>query len=210
MYVPAAFAVTDATLLTRLIRDNAFATLISGGPGADLVASHLPLLYDPARGPHGTLRGHLARANPQVEVIAAGAPLLIVFQGPHAYVSPGWYTGGPAVPTWNYAAIHAYGRPRVLDEAATAALLSELAAVYESGRTPPWRMADQPTGFIAGMMRGIVAFEIPVDRLEGKLKLSQNRSAADRAGVVEGLRAEADSLAGELADLMTATGPTPS
>ncbi|HWK45569.1 MAG TPA: FMN-binding negative transcriptional regulator [Stellaceae bacterium] len=204
MYVPAAFAADDPAELARLIRQNAFATVISTGADG-LIASHVPLLYRPDQGRHGTLVGHLAGPNPQVEAIRAGASMLAIFSGPHAYVSPGWYQTAPAVPTWNYVAVHASGHARALDDAAAAAVVAELAAVYEAGRDPPWRFADQPPAFLAGMLRGIVAFEIPIDRLEGKAKLSQNRGQADRAGVVQGLRAENDPGAQALADLMAAS-----
>jgi len=219
MYIPAAFAVDDPADLTRLIQQNAFATLVSiaadglmaNYPTANYpvasypMASHVPLLYRPEQGPHGTLVGHLARPNPQVEALIAGTPMLAIFSGPHAYISPGWYQAAPAVPTWNYLAVHACGRPRVLEGEAAAETVAELAAVYEAGRAPPWRLADQPPAFIAGMLRGIVAFEMPIDRLEGKAKLNQNRSLADREGAVRGLRAETDPGAHAVADLMAAS-----
>jgi transcriptional regulator len=205
MYIPAAFVETDAQVLAALMRDNAFATLVSAGPGG-MIASHVPLLHDPAGGPSGTLLGHLARPNPQVAALEAGAELLAIFPGPHAYVSPGWYATKPAVPTWNYTAVHAYGRARVLPHEELEPLLRRLSETYEAGRAAPWRFEDQPAGFTGDMMRGIVGFALPIERLEGKAKLSQNRPAADRAGVVAGLTEAGDANSLAIAALMRAGG----
>ena len=185
MYVPKAFREDDVARLHGFIRAWSFALLVTdvdGVPGA----THLPFVLDTAAGPQGRLIGHVARANPHWQAFDGTRQALAVFGGPHAYVSPTWYATSPAVPTWNYAAIHAYGRPRILEgpEAARDAV-TRLVDVHD----PAWRLADQPAEFIAGMLRGIVAFEMPIARLEGKLKLSQNRPAADRPGVVQKLRA---------------------
>jgi transcriptional regulator len=132
-----------------------------------------------------------------------------VFPGPHAYVSPSWYGQHPSVPTWNYVAVHAYGVPRLVEDAGRVrALLGRLVRAFEDGRSTPWRMDSLSDAYLEGMMRGIVAFEIPIDRLEGKAKLSQNRSAADRARVCAGLAAEGDPLARAVADLMAEPDPT--
>jgi transcriptional regulator len=200
MYIPPSFAETDVPTLHALMREYAFATLVTVEDGVP-VASHVPFLLDHDRGPRGTLLGHLARANPQGRSFAGQA--LVVFAGPHAYVSPSWYAGSPNVPTWNYAVVHAYGTPRPIeDPAAVRALIDRLVSVYEGSRRPPWSTAAVPADFADRMFSAIVAFDIPIERLEGKYKLNQNKAPADRAGVIEGLRAEGDPLATAVAALM--------
>lgn len=190
MYVPKHFQTDDPATLSELIRRHGFAVLVTVDNDGLPFVTHQPLLFEPEGGPHGRLLGHIARANPQWQHFANGKPVLAVFQGPHAYISPNWYQVRPAVPTWNYAAVHAYGTPRIVEEpAAVRALLERLARTYEQGNAKPWTLADEPDTFIAGMQRGIVAFEIPISRIEGKLKLSQNRKAVDREGAIAGLRA---------------------
>ncbi|MBV9521829.1 MAG: FMN-binding negative transcriptional regulator [Alphaproteobacteria bacterium] len=204
VYLPKHFAETRRDSLSDIISRYSFATVVTHG-GNGLIASQLPFLYEPAEGPHGTLLCHLARPNPQVEDLRSGGEALVIFAGPHAYVSPSWYEVHPAVPTWNYASVHAYGTPRAIEEpAALVALVDRLSRVYESGRAKPWRLADQPEAYIAGMVRGIIGFSIAVSRIEGKFKLSQNRGAADRRRVVAALREEADPSATEVAELMAA------
>jgi transcriptional regulator len=146
----------------------------------------------------------VARPNPQWRFFAPDRPVLVVFSGAHTYVSPSWYEQHPSVPTWNYVAVHAYGVPRVVqDPGRVRALLERLVRTFEEGRPDPWRMDSLSDTYIEGMMRGIVAFEIPIDRLEGKAKLSQNRSADDRARVRAQLAAaEEDPLANAVAQLM--------
>jgi transcriptional regulator len=186
MYVPAAFAEDRPEVLASFIDANAFATLVTNGEGG-LIASHIPLLFDRQR---RMLTGHLARPNPQTAHLVDGAEALAIFTGPHAYVSPRWYATAPAVPTWNYTAVHAYGRVRrIEDRAGLAAIVSSLAEIYEAGAEKPWRFGDMPESFVQGMLKGIVGFELEITRLEGKYKLSQNRSLKDRAGVVEALEA---------------------
>jgi len=204
MYVPGSFAEKDLTALHQLIRRNAFATLVTVGDDSAPVASHVPFLLDAERGANGTLLGHLARANPQWRSFGQDE-VLVIFQGPHAYVSPTWYAGGDNVPTWNYAVAHAYGRPRLLEEAeAVRGVIERLVEVYEGGRSPAWSTRSVPAEFVERLLGAIVAFEIPIGRLEGKFKFNQNKSAADRAGVVSALRAEGGALEAELADLMAA------
>jgi transcriptional regulator len=202
MYRPAEFREDDRGALYALIRAHGFATLVTVADGAPF-ASHLPLLLDEA---HGALLGHVARANPQWRHFGPGEAVAI-FQGPHGYVSPSWYATAPAVPTWDYVAVHAYGRPRVIeDPAAVRRLLARLVASAESALPAPWSL-DLPEDFLARMVHGIVAFEMPLDRLAGKRKLSQNRSPADRAGVVAGLRAAGnDALANEVAAQLATAG----
>jgi len=191
MYVPGHFAENDSAVLHGLIRDHSFGLLISVVDGAPF-ATHLPFLLDTEvgaeAGPHGTLVAHMARANPHWQAFADGVDSLVVFQGPHGYITPSWYAPGNNVPTWNYVAVHAYGVARVIDDPAAARAVPErLTALHESGFAEPWQLADQDPRFLDGMLRGIVAFEIPIARLEGKAKLSQNKTPADRAGVIAAL-----------------------
>jgi len=191
MYVPPAFAEKNLETLHALIEDHGFAMLVSNGP-AGLVATHLPIMIDRARGTQGTLVAHLARANPHARDLD-GADVLAIFQGPHGYISPSWYGQHPSVPTWNYAAVHAYGRARVVnDPAQLDAMVRALVHQYESGRGKPWTMDHLSADYMKGMLRGIVGIEIEIARLEGKLKLSQNRNAADRKAVIAAL-ADSDS-----------------
>jgi transcriptional regulator len=204
MYVPAAFAESEPKTLHRLILDNAFGLLLSVDGGVP-VASHLPFVVDPAADRNGMLFAHMARANTQWRGFDGQAEALAIFQGPHGYVSPRWYRPGNAVPTWNYAAVHAYGVPRIVEDSAMVRRQqAALAAVYEAGRADAWTLDGESAKYIDGMLRGIVAFEMPIARLEGKFKLSQNRSAEDRAGVIDGLRATGRSGDAALADLMAA------
>ena len=175
LYMPPHFRVDDAAAQRRLIDDNGFGTLVSGG-AAGLQVSHIPFL---AREEGGKLRllGHVARANDQWRGLEAAGEVLAIFHGPHAYVSPGWYAQHPAVPTWNYAVVHAHGRARLMQEDALLELLYELTAKYEAGREKPWRLGEQPASFVEGLLQAIVGFEIEVERLEAKFKLSQNRPA---------------------------------
>jgi transcriptional regulator len=201
MYRPPYFREDRPEVLHALIRTHPFAQLITTGEQG-LMANPLPLLIDPAASSNGTLRGHLARANDQVAALRAGGQALVIFQGPQAYVSPSWYPGkaehGKVVPTWNYVAVHAWGVPRVIDDAAwLRRLVEDLTVSQEQGRPNPWAVGDAPADFIATMVKAIVGIEIPIDRIEGKWKLSQNRSEPDRRGVVDGLRVEGnETMAG--------------
>jgi len=187
MYVPKHFATDDRKAIAELIRNFGFATLITVTDGVPF-ATHCPLLYDTDAGPHGTLLGHIARANPQWYHFAGGGEVLAIFQGPHAYVSPSWYGQHPSVPTWNYIAVHAYGAARVIEGPVVRDILARLVATYEA-KDSDWSMAALPEGYMTGMERGIVAFEIPVTRLEAKTKLSQNRGMEDRKRVIARLQA---------------------
>lgn len=202
MYVPPAFAATDPAVLQDLMTANPFALLVTGDDDGVPFASHLPMLWQPDGGDAGHIAGHMARANPQWRHFADGRPVLAVFAGPHHYISPSWYDNAPAVPTWNYAAVHAYGVPRLIDDAAHArAHLAKMVARFEADLPAPWTM-DLPDDYVDGMVRGIVGFEIPVDRLEGKLKMSQNRPPADRDGAIAGLEGLGDDSAAAAAALM--------
>jgi len=187
----AAFEVTDDHTIAGLIRDLAFAQVVTDGSDG-LVASSVPLLLDePDDGPW-RLRGHVARSNPQVKIGRAEVPALVLFVGPHAYVSPSTYATkaetGKVVPTWNYVEIHVHGTLRLTDDPGrTLAAVTDLTDVHEAVRAQPWQVADAPDGYVDGLARGIVSFEVVVDRVEAKAKLSQNKSEADQMGVIADL-----------------------
>jgi transcriptional regulator len=198
MYIPASFAVLEEKTLESFIGRYDFATVISGSV-AGLVASHIPMLLQRPQG-RAVLVGHVARANPHWRQFDGSADALAIFHGPHGYVSPTWFATSPAVPTWSYAAVHVYGKPRASeDRDFTTAALKALVARYESSRTKPWRMEDLAPDYYERLAAAIVAFEMPVDRIEGKFKLGQNRSREDRAGVLKGLAAEDSPAADALA-----------
>lgn len=200
MYVPPHFAETDLPKLHDAIDRYSFALLVSQA-GGELVASHLPLLLDRSDGPHGTLVGHMARANSQWQQ-AAGQAVMAVFSGPHAYISPSWYEANHVVPTWNYLAIHAYGRLELIeDPAAAEALLRRTIDAYESPQPRPWRL-NEPAEFVARLVQQIVAFRIPIDRLEGKWKLNQNHPPERRSRVIAALEQKADENSLAIAELM--------
>lgn len=208
MYVPKHFEVTDTAWCHALMRAQSFALMITADDTGAPFATHLPILVDERRGPLGTLRGHVARANPHWRHLAAGRPTLVVFSGAHAYVSPSWYATHPAVPTWNYVAVHASGTGALVEDAEQVrALLADLVHVYESPGPEAWSFEALPADYVAGMQRGIVAFEIPIARLEGKAKLSQNRDAVDRGPTREALAASDDPVARAVAALMAGTPP---
>jgi transcriptional regulator len=201
MYIPAAFRETRLEVLHALIREHSFAMLVSHVDG-QLFATHLPLVLDEARGPNGTLRGHMARANPHWRSFARGEETLVVFQGPHAYISPSWYRAEQAVPTWNYSAVHAYGTPRLVENTGDVrALLDDTVETFEAGLPEPWSTARVGDEYIGKMAQGIVAFEMAITRLEGKRKLSQNRPA-DIESAAAGLRAHGDPTGQNVAEQM--------
>jgi transcriptional regulator len=203
MYIPPAFQVEEATKLTAFIHRYSFATLITHDGGAPF-ASHLPMLYRPDSGSHGTLVSHMARANPQWRHFAPDSEALVIFHGPHSYISPSWYQTVPAVPTWNYAAVHAYGVPAVFSEhERVVSLLRETVSTYEAPREQPWP-GNLPDDFRDKLIKAIVAFEIPVARIEGKFKLGQNRPAADIQGVFDALSRSGDADSRALARMMLA------
>ena len=204
MYLPPAFHEQNPEPLYQLIREHSFGTLVSEVEGAPF-ATHLPFLLHAERDTPAVLRGHMARANPHWQSLTPETEVLVLFQGPHAYVSPSWYETEKMVPTWNYTAVHAYGRARLLED--TASLLALLAAAvntYEAGRPEPWSLERLPEEFVTSLTRAIVGFEIEITRLEGKFKLSQNRSEADRNGVIHGLRDAGDPESLAVAALMLA------
>lgn len=177
----------------ELMRTHPLGLLISHGPGG-LLANPVPFTAYPDEAPGGVLRAHVARANPQWREFAGAAECLVVFQGPHAYISPSWYPSKAehhrTVPTWNYATVHAWGRPTLHEDAAwLRRQIDDLTAAHEGGRPVPWKVADAPADFVAAQLKAIVGIEIAVTRIEAKWKMSQNRSEADRRGVIAGLQA---------------------
>lgn len=198
-YIPRHFRVDDDEALVDFIDRHAFATLVSADADGRPAVTHLPLLA--RRGGDGrlVLEGHVARANPHWEFLVSAPEVLAIFEGPHGYVSPRWYADPLLVPTWNYAVVHARGRARLLEPGSLPGLLARLSEAFESGAEAPWSPARLPEAHAARLHGAIVGFEIAVERLEGKFKLSQNRSAADVASAAEAL--EKAGLA-ELAGLM--------
>lgn len=190
MFVPPAFRVDDRTTLHALMTHHPFATLITVGDDG-MEASHLPLLLDTSGDGYGTLIGHVSGGNAQRHAFRNDRQALAIFHGPDAYVSPRWYANSPAVPTWNYATVHAYGTPRAVDDQREAtAIVDRLVARFDPQLPQPWS-AHAPADFRDRMMAGIQAFRMPVTRLQGKYKLSQNRPPEDQAGVWNAL-AESD------------------
>lgn len=202
MYLPPHFQEDRPEVLRALIAEFPLAALVTLGPDG-LAANHVPLLYDPEPGPLGTLRGHLARGNPQWRSFQEDVEALAIFQGPQAYVSPNWYPTkqetGRVVPTWNYAVVHAYGRLSVYsDPDRLRAFLDDLTAQHEAGQPKPWTPADAPAEYIQGLLQGIVGIDIAITRLEGKWKVSQNQPEANRTGAAAGLEAIGESAMASL------------
>ncbi len=212
MYLSKDFKEERVPVLHEAIRQTRLGTLVTLGADG-IEASHVPMLVDPEPQPFGTLKGHIARANPQWRRAAREVPALAVFLGPDAYITPAWYEtkrrNGKVVPTWNYVAIHAYGPLTFYEDAdRLLALVTQLTETHEAGRDQPWAVSDAPKDFIAGMLKAIVGFELPIARLEGKWKMSQNRPAADRAGVVAGLTREGGPTEAAVADIVVARSET--
>jgi len=205
MYNPVHFDESRLEVLHETVRQAGLMTLVTVGADGP-VASHVPMILDPAPAPYGTLRGHLARANPQWKEMGAGKTALAILLGADAYISPAWYptkkASGKVVPTWNYLAIHATGPIASFDDPEKLlALVTALTNKHEGQRAEPWAVTDAPADYIQTMLKAIVGFELTIARLEGKWKMSQNRVAEDRAGTVEGLRREGNpTVAGIVAE----------
>jgi transcriptional regulator len=193
MYQPSVFREERLEVLHALIRAHPLATLITGGAGG-LIANLVPFTLA-TLGEKGTLRAHIARANDQVEALRAGAETLVVFQGPDAYITPSWYPSkeehGRVVPTWNYVVVQVRGIPHIIEDAVwLRAQIGALTSSQEERRPQAWSVSDAPEPFIDGQIKAIIGIEIPILAIDGKWKVSQNRSAADRQGVYNGLRNE--------------------
>lgn len=204
MYVPAHFRETRVDVLHETIRRIALGSLVTLGDDG-LMASHAPMLVDAAPAPFGTLIGHLARGNPQWRTAKPEVAALAIFTGPEGYISPGWYATkqqtGKVVPTWNYVAVHARGRLRFFDDREQLrAIVTRLTETHEAARAQPWQVTDAPADYIDAMLKAIIGFELTIETLEGKWKMSQNRPAEDRAGVVAGLGDHAPDLAALIAE----------
>jgi len=194
MYMPAHFEESRPEVLHRLMRAHPLATWIVSG-GQSLEVNHVPFLIDTTRGAHGTLIGHVARANPVWQRLGTS---VAVFQGPQAYVSPNFYPSkrahGKVVPTWNYAVVHAHGMPRAIESPdEVLAIVTQLTQTHEASSAVPWKVSDAPAEFVDQMLKAIVGIEMPIERLEGKWKVSQNRALPDRLGTVAGLRQRGDA-----------------
>jgi transcriptional regulator len=201
VYLPPAFTELRPEVLIEHIERYDFGLLVSHGP-AGLVASHIPFLIE-RDGQQLRLHGHLARPNPQAGDLAPAGEVLAIFHGPHAYISPKWYATGPSVPTWNYVDVHVYGTARLVEDADwLRRFLRRLSERHEARNPDPWRTQDLPETYLEGMLKGIIGLDIAVTRLEGKYKLSQNRPAADRPGVIAALEAQSDADARAVARLM--------
>ena len=194
MFLPDHFRVDDVAEMHALMRARPFAALVSNTP-AGLYGTHLPTVLK-EEGANGTIECHLSRANPHWKDLAEGGEAMMIFQGPEAYITPNWYATkaqtGKAVPTWNYAIVHAYGQPAIMkDKDWLLRHVTELSLQQERSEAHPWAVSDAPASYIDVMLRGIVGFRFEITRLEGKSKMSQNREAQDRLGVVDGLKARA-------------------
>jgi transcriptional regulator len=210
MYQPPHFREDRLDVQHALIRAYPLGLLVTFG-GAGLVANPVPFVIDPSASPLGTLRAHLSRANAQWRDFDPDHEALVVFQGAEAYITPSWYEAkrqhGKVVPTWNYAMVQAYGRLRVMDDPAwLLGQISTMTAAQEAAQPEPWSVGDAPPPFVAAQLKGIVGIEIDITRIEGKWKVSQNRSEADRQGVSAGLRLAQDDASRAMADLVDARG----
>jgi transcriptional regulator len=201
MYVPAHFNESRPEELHRLVAEHPFATLVTHGHSG-LDANHLPFEFDPAVGPHGLLRAHVARANPVWQEVENGAEVLVVFRAEEAYISPTWYPSKhefhKQVPTWNYRVVHAHGRISIRDdEKYVRGVVARLTRVHEGRQPAPWKMTDAPRDYIDAMLKAIVGIEIEVTRLVGKFKLSQNRELRDRHSAAQALADQGDTALGQ-------------
>lgn len=193
MYLPSHFAVPEREALHRLIAEQPLGALVTQGADGTLDANHLPFELDLTSGPQGTLRGHVARANPVWQQAGAGAEVLVIFRAGDAYISPSWYPSKhenhKSVPTWNYRVVHAHGRLLIRDdEKYVRGVVARLTRQHEATQPKPWRMTDAPPDYIATLLQAIVGIEVEITRLEGKFKLSQNRETRDIRGAAEGAR----------------------
>lgn len=206
MYVPKHHEETDISVLHSLIRAHSLGTWATPGDG-ELIVNHVPFLIDPSRGNYGTLIGHVARANGVWQSFSKTIQSVVIFQGPESYITPSWYPSkhahGKAVPTWNYAVVHAHGMPVVIeDKAWLLRHLNELTSVHEANQALPWKVSDAPAEYTERMIERIVGVEIPIASLVGKWKVSQNRPDSDKLGVVAGLLAKQDTQSNEMAVLV--------
>ena len=206
MYVNPLHRLNDRETLFALMATYPLGAWVCQGR-AGLIANHVPFLLDRSRGPCGTLIGHVSRANPVWRELGSASPCVVMFQGAQAYITPGWYPGkaehGEVVPTWNYVVAHAHGVARAVEDRDWIYdMLRRLTERHEAPRAAPWSVSDAPVPFMERMMRAIVGIEVPIDRLEGKLKASQDEAKPDRLGTVRGLGEQASDAARDMAALV--------
>lgn len=202
MYIPELFAESNVGKLQGLIDQYNFATLFChrGGDAPEIV--HMPFILDRRRGANGSLLGHVARANPIWRLFDGSTAVVVVFQGPHGYISPSWYTLRQQVPTWNYAVVHAHGKPQLAPDSDVLDFLNRLVEKHEGTADSAWRISELSAEFLRQMTNRIVVFSMPIDHIVGKFKLSQNRSVPDRRGAIDGLRGRGDLFDAALIELM--------
>ncbi len=205
-YLPSHFEEADTAIIHALVHDHPLATWVVQHQG-ELLVNHIPMLLDTERGPHGTLVGHVARANPVWQALSEGASSVAVFTGAQAYVSPNWYpskhANGKAVPTWNYAAVHAHGVPQAFEDPERVLdIVTRLTQRHEASQALPWQVSDAPADFIHSLLKVIVGVELPVQRWIGKWKVSQNRPVADQHGVAAGLSGQGTEVTQQMAALV--------
>lgn len=208
MYLPPYHAETDVQVMHALIHKHPLGTWITLD-AQEMVANHIPFVFDANRGPHGTLRAHVARANPVWRTLSADTASLVIFQGPQSYITPSWYpsklTDGKVVPTWNYTVVHARGVARAVEDPVWIhQVISDLTQANESMNPQPWKLADAPADFIERMARAIVGIEIPIASIVGKSKLSQDEALDDRVGTADGLAKQGDANALAMSQLVKA------
>jgi transcriptional regulator len=203
MYVPKHFRQDDLPAIHRLMREYSFATLVSTEDDGVPIATHLPVVLAEEPAPYGSLKAHMALGNPQWRTLAPEREVLVIFQGPHAYITPSWYENALSVPTWNYATVHAYGVPRLIqDHDELYVHLRSLVEKHEGQFAEQWRLDSLPDDYVQKMMQGVVGVEIQLTRLQGKWKMSQNRSDNERVRVSAELRASHDPMLREVGDLV--------
>jgi transcriptional regulator len=204
MYIPAHFSEDDLAVLHTLMRDYSFANLVSVGEDSVPFATPLPFVLEADPPSYGTLHAHMALGNPQWRTFQPEREVLVIFQGPHAYITPSWYEEALSVPTWNYATVHAYGYPHITtDHDELYALLKKLVTIHEASFATPWPF-DLPTDYVDQRMRGVVGFSLEITRLEGKFKMSQNRNQNERIRVSAELSASQDPTRCEVAEMVSA------
>ena len=211
MYIPRANEEKRVPVMHRLMAEHPLASLVTLG-SSGLFATHLPVVIEQDESEFGVLRGHVSRANSQWRDLVSGVDALAIFAGPQHYISATWYSGkledGEEVPTWNYAVVHAYGALRVVEDAVwMRAHLEALTDVHEAASPVPWKVSDAPEAFLRTQMNGIVGLEMPIRRLEGKWKMSQNRNDRDRAGVLQGLASLGTPKSRVIAEMVEAAAP---
>ena len=196
MYIPPFNRIEDRDRIIQFIKSHGFATVVSLGDNR-MIASHLPVLWSEDAGDWGTLRSHMARANPQWRTFESNQEVLCMFHGPHAYISPSWYVMQHTVPTWNYAVVHVYGTPTLVDETNLRQIVFDTTHKYESGMSHPWRIPLSEEE-LKNQLKAIVGFSIQITRVEAKFKLGQNRSAEDQESMLRALQSANDPGSREL------------